>query len=180
MVPCGFPLCAVFSQIIFPVFQSRQRTRYWWLPGGILPTTSAMYSPLRGGLVFWSLTTAVRKILSPQTIGDDQPRPGMPVFQATFLVVSQVSGRLEPLATAPCAPRNCGQLSSACARGSAATRKKKGIQPMRRMWSILCLRRSGEKCKHYHREEEGGWPWRVAIANCKLQIANCKLRNGLD
>src|SRR5690348_16311604 len=57
--------------------------------------------------------TVVRKTLSPQTIGDDQPRPGRSVFQAIFSVVDQVSGRFWSSATPiESAPRNCGQCSA--------------------------------------------------------------------
>jgi hypothetical protein len=35
----------------------------------------------------------VRKTLLPQTIGDDQPTPGMSVAHSTFSVVDQLEGR---------------------------------------------------------------------------------------
>src|SRR5262245_40001199 len=58
-----------------------------------------------------SPTAAVRKILSPQITGDDQPQPGISAFQTTFSVVLQVSGSVSPSAKpSTCAPRNCGQL----------------------------------------------------------------------
>src|SRR5688572_18828376 len=51
---------------------------------------------------------------SPQTIGDDQPRPATSIFQATFSFVLQRSGRFGLSATpsAP-GPRNCGQFMMA-------------------------------------------------------------------
>ena len=55
----------------------------------------------------------VRNTFSPQTIGDDQPRPGISVFHETFSVLDQRSGRFVLVDTprAP-GPRNCGQLVS--------------------------------------------------------------------
>src|SRR5581483_12450946 len=50
---------------------------------------------------------------SPQTTGEDQPRPGTSAFQRTFLLVSQVSGGSAPWATPAAGPRNCGPLSAA-------------------------------------------------------------------
>ena len=46
-------------------------------------------------------------------MGDDQPRPGICVFQATFSVADQRSGRLAlvDIAREP-GPRNCGQTAS--------------------------------------------------------------------
>src|ERR1051325_458300 len=47
---------------------------------------------------------------SPETIGDDQPRPGTSIFHATFSFVLQCSGRFGLLATPRASgPRNCGQ-----------------------------------------------------------------------
>ncbi|MFI5380147.1 MAG: hypothetical protein ACHRHE_12685 [Tepidisphaerales bacterium] len=40
-----------------------------------------------------SLRAVVRKMRSPQTTGEDQPRPGTSTDQATFWVVDQVVGR---------------------------------------------------------------------------------------
>ena len=52
----------------------------------------------------------VTKILSPWTMGDDQPRPGIFFRHATCSVSLQVLGRSELVLTpdAP-GPRNCGQ-----------------------------------------------------------------------
>src|SRR5690606_6915381 len=54
---------------------------------------------------------------SPQTIGEDHPRPGISVTHATLSVEEKLRGRFAASATpdAP-APRNCGQ----CARGDCA------------------------------------------------------------
>jgi hypothetical protein len=58
-------------------------------------------------------TTTVRNTRSPQTIGDDQLRPGRSVFHATFSVADHLSGKwafaLKPVAPDP---RNCGQFAS--------------------------------------------------------------------
>ena len=46
-------------------------------------------------------------------MGDDQPRPGICVFQATFSVADQRSGRLALVDNArEPGPRNCGQTAS--------------------------------------------------------------------
>src|SRR2546427_2739215 len=46
-------------------------------------------------------------------MGDDQPRPGISTFHATFSVADQCSGRLVLSATPRAlGPRNCGQLAS--------------------------------------------------------------------
>src|SRR5207302_2252106 len=59
-------------------------------------------------------TTLVTKILSPQTTGEDQPRPGMAVLQTTLRLPLQVSGRpASSVVPSAWAPRNCGQLLSA-------------------------------------------------------------------
>src|SRR5215813_9724847 len=51
---------------------------------------------------------------SPQTIGDDQPRPGTFTFHATFFVVDQLVGMfLMPDTPRPSGPRNWGQVVSA-------------------------------------------------------------------
>ena len=66
---------------------------------------------------------------SPQTTGDDHPRPGIVVLHATLSVVLHVSGRPEA-STSPeeCGPRNCGQLSSA--RAMELTRVVRAIHRM--------------------------------------------------
>ena len=64
-----------------------------------------------GFLSGFSPTAEVRKILLPQTTGEDQPQPGMSVFQTTFSVSLHVSGSVLPSPSpSDCAPRNCGQL----------------------------------------------------------------------
>src|SRR5579872_2881668 len=56
--------------------------------------------------------TEVTKMRSPQTTGEDQPVPGMSVFQATFSVVLQVSGSLGFSVTpVDSGPRNWGHWS---------------------------------------------------------------------
>src|SRR5947209_20451249 len=67
----------------------------------------------------------VRKMRSPQTTGQEWPRPGIGVFQRTFLPAgtSQVVGGNCPSATpvAP-TPRNCGQFSGrVTAPGASST-----------------------------------------------------------
>src|SRR5438477_11053071 len=83
--------------------------------------TSWMYRPLRGSGVL-ALWTAVTKTLSPQTTGDDQPRPLTSAHQTMLFFWSQVSGMAPLVTTQPPLPRNCGQLSSPSPRrGAPAT-----------------------------------------------------------
>src|SRR5215207_8353293 len=58
-------------------------------------------------------------------MGDDHPRPGNSIFQATFSFVLQRSGRFGLSATpsAP-GPRNCGQLSTVALKAASATSHK--------------------------------------------------------
>src|SRR4051795_12350125 len=65
-----------------------------------------------------ALIAVVTKTRSPQTIGDDQPRPGTSAFHATLVVVDHVVGTLSIADTArPACPRNCGHVLS---RGTGA------------------------------------------------------------
>src|SRR5580765_7795246 len=54
----------------------------------------------------------VRKILLPQTIGDECPRPAIGVFHLIFFVVLHCVGRFFS-SEVPCpdGPRHCGQLA---------------------------------------------------------------------
>ena len=62
-----------------------------WLPSGVRRRDRVLSSasPHRP-----APTTVVRNTRSPHAMGDDQPRPGICVFQATFSVADQRSGRL--------------------------------------------------------------------------------------
>ena len=53
--------------------------------------------------------------VSSHTMGEDQPLPPMDVFQATFAVSLQNSGRPDSSGGTPVEPglRNCGQLAAA-------------------------------------------------------------------
>src|SRR5437870_6913792 len=74
------------------------------------------YKPFLGFSPSTELTTEVTKMLSPHTVGELQPVPGISVFQATFWLVLQVSGRLGSSATpSEPGPRNCAQLFCAVA-----------------------------------------------------------------
>ena len=70
-------------------------------------------------------TALVTKMRSPQTTGLEWPRPGIGVFQATFVpaATSQVSGGW-PAASTPLAsgPRNEGQRWASAAAGTAEER----------------------------------------------------------
>jgi hypothetical protein len=73
------------------------------------------------------LTAVVTNTRSRQTMGDDQPRPGIDTAQPTFFVADQDTGSDDASATpALLAPRNCGQSVGPAARGTvrpaAATR----------------------------------------------------------
>src|SRR5579859_6689438 len=65
----------------------------------------------------------VTKTLSPHTIGEDQPSPGIAVFHATWVEASQDRGSVAS-AESPCpvGPRKRGQLDSDCAQAGAARR----------------------------------------------------------
>src|SRR5688572_14584675 len=66
--------------------------------------------PVDGALNVPGLTAEVRNTRSRQTIGDDHPRPGTSMLQATLVVVDQFCGSVEPSATPPpSGPRNRGQ-----------------------------------------------------------------------
>src|SRR5580700_9914241 len=83
-----------------------------------------MYRPFLGASPPPLLITLVTKILSPHTIGDDHPDPGMSTFQRTFSVADHLSGSAGS-STTPVdpGPRNCGQLSLATNGASANTLK---------------------------------------------------------
>src|SRR5580658_4932383 len=83
-----------------------------------------MYRPFLGASPPPLLITLVTKILSPHTIGDDQPEPGTSTFQTTFSVADHLSGSAGS-STTPVdpGPRNCGQLSFANSGASANTVK---------------------------------------------------------
>src|SRR5580658_10041273 len=78
-----------------------------------------MYRPFLGASPPPLLITLVTKILSPHTIGDDQPEPGTSTFQTTFSVADHLSGSAGS-STTPVdpGPRNCGQLSAASSGAS--------------------------------------------------------------
>src|SRR5438552_91367 len=62
--------------------------------------------------------------LSPQTTGDDQPRPGILAFHRTFLSAAHSAGSCVSVDT-PLAfgPRNCGQSALRAAGGSTARQR---------------------------------------------------------
>src|SRR5262245_34185316 len=74
-------------------------------------TYSLLYSvPICGGFDFPSVVAVVTNTLSPVTMGDDHPRPGISCIHSTFSVFDQ---RSASRACAPTGfasgPRNCGQ-----------------------------------------------------------------------
>src|ERR1044071_5555534 len=72
---------------------------------------SLLYSvPVCGGFDLPSVVTVVRYTLSPVTIGDDQPCPGISCAHSTFSVLDQRSASRACVPTGfDCGPRNCGQ-----------------------------------------------------------------------
>ena len=71
-------------------------------------------------------TAEVTITWSPQTIGDDHPRPGTSAFQETLIVVDHFVGSVatEEMAR-PDGPRNCGHaVSGAGAAGTNVARNK--------------------------------------------------------
>src|SRR5579885_753576 len=76
----------------------------------ILPVLASRHTRRSDCSRFCPGTAVVSQIRPPTTTGDDQPRPGMGVFQATFLSLLQVSGRSVTVVTPwPVGPRNWGQ-----------------------------------------------------------------------
>src|SRR5206468_3727477 len=74
-----------------------------------------------------SVTADVTKTRSPQTTGDDQPRPGTSTFQTTFWSGPQVSGSVAASATPACSPpRKDGQSVSAAAMAVKAATAARG------------------------------------------------------
>src|ERR1041385_640652 len=58
---------------------------------------------------------------SPQTMGEDQPTPGISIFHATFSLEDHLSGGAASSATpSEPGPRNCGQWPEASATASRA------------------------------------------------------------
>src|SRR6266446_2316412 len=101
------------SQRTFPEVKSRQSTFHSCSGRGASRRSPPKYNPFFGGSTSPELIAVVRNTFSPQTIGDDQPRPGISVFHETFSVLDQRSGRFVLVLTprAP-GPRNCGQFVS--------------------------------------------------------------------
>ena len=67
-------------------------------------------------------TAEVTITWSPQTIGDDHPRPGTSAFHATLIVVDHFVGSVATAEIArPDGPRNCGHAVSGGA-GAAGTK----------------------------------------------------------
>src|SRR5688500_19440865 len=72
--------------------------------------------PLPGALKALVFTAEVTNTRSPQTIGDDQPRPGRSAVQATRSVADHETGSVASSAMpAPLGPRNCGHAGGAAA-----------------------------------------------------------------
>src|SRR5215216_2328573 len=81
--------------------------------------------PVDGALNAPAFTAEVTNTRSPWTMGDDQPRPGSSVTQATLSLADQVTGRAAVSATAvPPGPRNCGQSAAPSTDGAARATKK--------------------------------------------------------
>src|SRR6185295_10021069 len=70
----------------------------------------------------------VRKILLPQTMGDECPRPAMGVFHLMFFVALHSVGRFFS-SEVPCpdGPRHCGQLALPEARAELTTKSAEKV-----------------------------------------------------
>src|SRR6187397_1204234 len=81
--------------------------------------------PVEGALKLPAFTAEVTNTTSFQTMGEDQPRPGISDTQATLLVADHWVGRVEPSATPEALPpRNCGQFTASAAKAAAAERPR--------------------------------------------------------
>src|SRR5882724_4028553 len=98
------------SHWTLPVGRSTHSSFHWWSVRGVSFLSPPKYKPFFAGSTSPELMAVVRNTRSPQTIGEDQPRPGISTFHATFSVADQWSGKFVLVATprAP-GPRNCGQ-----------------------------------------------------------------------
>ncbi|MCY4509287.1 MAG: hypothetical protein OXG35_20350, partial [Acidobacteria bacterium] len=69
-----------------------------------------------------ALMAEVTKIVSSQTTGELQLRPGRSIFQTTFSVSLQVSGRAGSSPTSPAfGPRNCAHYAPTGAGAASAS-----------------------------------------------------------
>src|SRR3954466_9547956 len=95
------------------------------------------------------LTAVVTITWSPQTIGEDQPRPGTSALHPTLMVVDHLSGRLSIAETArPAGPRNCGHVRSAGAGATgtnAVTKNNRAAVKIARTVAIVRLMKSGNR-----------------------------------
>src|SRR4051812_19520477 len=103
----------------------------------IAPVAKSKHSARNETSLFGPLTAVVRKTLPLDMTGDDQPRPGIGRFQATFLSGPHATGK-RPFATIPCpvGPRNSGQSSAFAAR-TMAKLATSPIQARRTMATFL-------------------------------------------
>ena len=86
----------------------------------------------RIGPIASHIITELKNTLSPHTIGEAQPRPGISTFQATFSVADHFAERNspDPIPRAP-GPRNWGQLDASVAK-DASIRKTIKVRRERR------------------------------------------------
>src|SRR3954454_8136458 len=95
------------------------------------------------------VTAVVTIIWSPQTIGEDQPRPGTSARHPTLIVVDHLSGRPSIAETArPAGPRNCGQVRSAGAGAAgmnAVTKNNTAAVRIARTAAIVSPTKSGNR-----------------------------------
>jgi hypothetical protein len=88
-----------------------------------------------------SLSTAVvKKIRSPQTIGDEWPRPGIGVFQRTFFSVHSVGTSAAVEMPWPAGPRQPGQLASGSTAGPARIVDTPAAREKRRAGTTRAIR----------------------------------------
>src|SRR5687768_1113049 len=94
-----------------------------------------------------SCEVPVRKTLSPQTMGEDQPWKGTGVCQATFSVADHFRGRLVSAETPwPVGPRKRGQFS-------AWAREGRSVRRMRIAWRMRVSPWLGKRTRWRRRGE---------------------------
>src|SRR4051794_8281417 len=93
---CDFPLWAVCSHRDLPVARSKPTAFHSCADSGGEDRSPPKYSPFFGPSALPVLTAVVTNTLPSQTMGLDQPSPGMSAVQATFSVADHWSGSDSP------------------------------------------------------------------------------------
>src|SRR4029453_13411299 len=107
--------------------------------------------PLPGALKALVFTAEVTNTRSPQTIGDDQPRPGRSAVQATCSVADHETGSVASSGRpGPLGPRNCGHAAGLAARtaGTRITLARARLARMRMAASYRRMERRQRRFRH--------------------------------